>query len=68
MKRTKSPAEPSLAALPTGVSAGEVFDHGAAGYEDAVDRSISFTGRNASFFAERKVDLLDELLRSQGRS
>jgi ubiquinone/menaquinone biosynthesis C-methylase UbiE len=36
-------------------------------YEQAVDQSISFTGRNASFFAQRKVDLLRRLLQTHGR-
>jgi SAM-dependent methyltransferase len=43
------------------------FDLSAAAYEEEVDRSISFTGRSASFFAKRKVDLLERLLRAYGR-
>ena len=34
----------------------------AAGYEAAVDQSVSFTGRNAAFFAERKVDILESIV------
>ncbi len=44
----------------------EVFDRFAPGYEDAVDRSVSFTGRDASFFAERKVRLLRLLCNAHG--
>jgi ubiquinone/menaquinone biosynthesis C-methylase UbiE len=55
---------------PSAPSAGhshEVFDLDAAGYEEAVDRSISFTRRDASFFARRKVALLSDILRTQGQ-
>jgi ubiquinone/menaquinone biosynthesis C-methylase UbiE len=44
-----------------------VFDEQAAHYERTVDSSISFTGRDSSFFAWRKVLLLRQLLESQGR-
>ncbi len=44
----------------------EVFELNAAGYEEAVDRSISFTRRDASFFARRKVTLLRQLAREHG--
>jgi ubiquinone/menaquinone biosynthesis C-methylase UbiE len=44
----------------------EVFDHFAPGYEQLVDGSIAFTGRDASFFAERKVELLARLQRMRG--
>lgn len=44
----------------------EVFDHYAPGYEQSVDSSIAFTGRDASFFAERKVELLVRLQRERG--
>ena len=56
---------------PSAPSAGhshDVFDLDAAGYEEAVDRSISFTRRDASFFARRKVALLTDILQSQGQS
>jgi ubiquinone/menaquinone biosynthesis C-methylase UbiE len=56
---------------PSAPSAGhshEVFDLDAAGYEEAVDRSISFTRRDASFFARRKVALLTDILQSQGQA
>lgn len=43
------------------------FDERAASYVQAVDRSISFTGRDAAFFATRKVDLLGRLLEARGR-
>ncbi len=39
------------------------FGAHAAGYEDAVDRSVSFTGRDAAFFARRKVEILEEIVR-----
>ena len=38
------------------------FDTYAAEYEAAVDQSVSFTGRNAAFFAERKVDILEAIV------
>jgi SAM-dependent methyltransferase len=37
------------------------FDEYATGYEEAVDKSIAFTGRDSSFFARRKVELLETL-------
>jgi ubiquinone/menaquinone biosynthesis C-methylase UbiE len=39
------------------------FDAHAASYDDAVDRSVSFTGRDAAFYARRKVELLEEIVR-----
>lgn len=39
------------------------FDRYARGYEDQVDRSVSFTGRNSAFFARRKVEILEEIVR-----
>jgi ubiquinone/menaquinone biosynthesis C-methylase UbiE len=39
------------------------FDTYATCYEDAVDRSVSFTGRNVAFYARRKVELLEDLVR-----
>ena len=39
------------------------FDTYATAYEDIVDRSVSFTGRDAGFFARRKVELLEEIVR-----
>jgi ubiquinone/menaquinone biosynthesis C-methylase UbiE len=39
------------------------FDRYAKGYEDEVDRSVSFTGRNSSFFARRKAEILEEIVR-----
>ena len=46
--------------------AGEGFDRYASGYEQLVDKSIAFTGRDASFFAKRKVDLLRQLQQARG--
>jgi SAM-dependent methyltransferase len=43
------------------------FDQHAKEYEEAVDRSIAFTGRGAAFFAERKVELLRRLVHARGR-
>ena len=45
------------------VASGVDFDTYAATYEDTVDRSVSFTGRDAAFFARRKVELLEEIVR-----
>jgi ubiquinone/menaquinone biosynthesis C-methylase UbiE len=39
------------------------FDTYATAYEDIVDRSVSFTGRDAAFYARRKVELLEEIVR-----
>ena len=39
------------------------FDRYATGYEDEVDRSVSFTGRNSAFYARRKVEILEEIVR-----
>jgi SAM-dependent methyltransferase/glycosyltransferase involved in cell wall biosynthesis len=39
------------------------FDAHATDYVAAVDRSVSFTGRDSAFFAERKVQLLKSLAR-----
>ena len=38
------------------------FDRYAKGYEDEVDRSVSFTGRNSAFYARRKVEILEEIV------
>ena len=38
------------------------FDSCATQYEEAVDRSVSFTGRDSVFFAARKVEVLEEIL------
>lgn len=42
---------------------GADFDRYAKGYEDEVDRSVSFTGRNSVFYARRKVEILEEIVR-----
>lgn len=39
------------------------FDRYANDYEDDVDRSVSFTGRNSAFYARRKVEILEEIVR-----
>ena len=39
------------------------FDEYATVYEDSVDRSVSFTGRNAAFYARRKVEILEDIVR-----
>jgi ubiquinone/menaquinone biosynthesis C-methylase UbiE len=41
------------------------FDGYAVNYEVSVDQSISFTGRNSTFFANRKVEILDEIVRAR---
>jgi len=44
-----------------------VFDRHGSEYEQLVDRSIAFTGRSASFFARRKVDLLRRIQLERGQ-
>jgi SAM-dependent methyltransferase len=39
------------------------FDTHATAYEEKVDRSVSFTGRDGAFYARRKVELLEEIVR-----
>jgi SAM-dependent methyltransferase/glycosyltransferase involved in cell wall biosynthesis len=39
------------------------FDAYADGYVEAVDQSVSFTGRSSAFFARRKVEILGDLAR-----
>jgi SAM-dependent methyltransferase len=39
------------------------FDRYANGYENDVDRSVSFTGRDSTFYARRKVEILEEIVR-----
>ena len=39
------------------------FDEFAKGYEDSVDRSVSFTGRDSAFYARRKVEILEDIVR-----
>jgi SAM-dependent methyltransferase len=63
MKRARSSTN---GARHQSIDAREVFDQRASQYDQEVDRSISFTGRDASFFAARKVALLDRLLQAQG--
>ena len=41
------------------------FDSCATQYEETVDRSVSFTGRDSVFFAKRKVEVLEEILRPE---
>ncbi len=64
MKRGQSSAD--TGAESTQGIGGETFDRHASGYERAVDKSIAFTGRDASFFAGRKVDLLKQLQWERG--
>jgi len=42
---------------------GVQFDRHAKGYEDDVDRSVAFTGRDSVFYARRKVEILEEIVR-----
>jgi ubiquinone/menaquinone biosynthesis C-methylase UbiE len=46
-----------------GDEGGVDFDTLATTYEDTVDRSVSFTGRDGAFYARRKVELLEEIVR-----
>jgi SAM-dependent methyltransferase len=46
---------------------GNVFDLHGSEYEQLVDRSIAFTGRNTSFFARRKVEVLRRIEEKRGR-
>ena len=39
------------------------FDEYAGQYENSVDQSVSFTGRDAAFFARRKVEILEDIVR-----
>jgi len=39
------------------------FDEYAKDYEDSVDRSVSFTGRDSAFYARRKVEILEDIVR-----
>ncbi len=39
------------------------FDEHATLYEDTVDRSVSFTGRDSAFYARRKVEILEDIVR-----
>ena len=39
------------------------FDDHAMHYEESVDRSVSFTGRDAAFYARRKVEILEDIVR-----
>jgi ubiquinone/menaquinone biosynthesis C-methylase UbiE len=41
---------------------GAYFDRYAKGYNDEVDRSVSFTGRNSAFYARRKAEILAEIV------
>jgi ubiquinone/menaquinone biosynthesis C-methylase UbiE len=62
---THSPVSRGVNGLPDPHEEGRSvdFDTYATGYEDAVDRSVSFTGRNSAFYARRKVELLEDLVR-----
>jgi ubiquinone/menaquinone biosynthesis C-methylase UbiE len=39
------------------------FDQYAKQYENSVDQSVSFTGRDSAFFARRKVEILEDIVR-----
>ena len=39
------------------------FDQHAKQYENSVDQSVSFTGRDSAFFARRKVEILEDIVR-----
>ena len=39
------------------------FDGHAVHYEASVDRSVSFTGRDSAFYARRKVEILEDVVR-----
>jgi ubiquinone/menaquinone biosynthesis C-methylase UbiE len=39
------------------------FDEFATQYENSVDQSVSFTGRDSAFFARRKVEILEDIVR-----
>jgi ubiquinone/menaquinone biosynthesis C-methylase UbiE/glycosyltransferase involved in cell wall biosynthesis len=39
------------------------FDSHAIAYEEQVDRSVAFTGRNSVFYARRKVEVLEDITR-----
>ena len=41
------------------------FDGYAVNYEDSVDQSISFTGRDSAFFANRKVEVLEDIVHAR---
>ena len=66
---TSVAAEPRLdrQVAPTALGADEGeqtvdFDSYATRYEEAVNRSVSFTGRDSAFFAGRKVEVLEKIL------
>ena len=66
LRQTARPV-PSQSTLTSGIpheeGRGVDFDTYASGYENAVDRSVSFTGRDSVFFARRKVDVLEDIVR-----
>ena len=70
-KQSGSPIDHSLLQTPDATARtgsegrGVDFDGYAIDYEDAVDQSISFTGRHSAFFANRKVEVLDEIVRTR---
>lgn len=66
MRRSRSSVTEADSSRTFDSHAGDVFGPKADAYEEVVNRSISFTRRDASFFAERKVALLRRLLHSQG--
>jgi ubiquinone/menaquinone biosynthesis C-methylase UbiE len=57
--------EPLSVAVAAEDGRGADFDRYAKDYEEVVDRSVSFTGRNSAFYARRKVDILEEVVRPE---
>jgi SAM-dependent methyltransferase/glycosyltransferase involved in cell wall biosynthesis len=57
--------EPLSVAVAAEDSRGVDFIRYAKDYVKVVDRSVSFTGRNSAFYARRKVDILEEIVRPE---
>ncbi len=63
--RTQVPVAPQTG-TPLGVKEegwGAEFDSHAVRYEEVVDQSVSFTGRDSAFFAARRVEILESIVR-----
>jgi ubiquinone/menaquinone biosynthesis C-methylase UbiE len=63
--KTGGSIQPFCRTTPTAPSSQTDFDMFADRYEATVDRSVAFTGRNAAFFARRKVALLGRIARAK---
>jgi ubiquinone/menaquinone biosynthesis C-methylase UbiE len=62
--RTADASRFSLPVLPAeGQELQAEFDQYAKQYESSVDQSVSFTGRDSAFFARRKVEILEDIVR-----